>query len=123
MRICEIISHVDLIDPNQFDAKTKIIWLSDLDRRIFDSVVMSHEHEPDITWTGYENVDTELLIPEPYARDCYEAYLRAKIAASNLEAVRYNQHMTMFNSAYQQFVNYYNRTHMPLSVSGNRFKF
>lgn len=123
MKVGEIIDLVDMAEPNHYDPQTKIIWLRDLDNRVFNSVVLTHEHEQGTEWTAPEELEDELLIPEPYAADCYNFYLRSKIAASNLEAVRYNQHMTMFNRSYQEFVNDYNRNHMPLSAGGNRFKF
>ena len=44
------------------------------------------------------------------------------IAAENSETQRYNKRMTMFNSAYQGWANWYNRTHMPLPRPG-RFRF
>ena len=123
MKAGDVIALVDREEPNGFDAQTKLMWINDLDNRVFLSVVLTHEHEAGLTREPIDSIEDELLIPAPYATDCYITYLRAKIAAANLEAVRYNQHMTMFNSSYQEFVNYYNREHMPLSKRGNRFKF
>lgn len=124
MRVSEIIEYVNMVDPNQFDTATKIGWLSDLDAKVFETVILTHEHEECIEYLPYTQLDDELLIKEPYAKDCYEPYLRAKMSAANLEAVRYNQHMAMFNGAYQVFTNYYNRTHRPLAAAGgNRFRF
>lgn len=123
MKVSEILSHVDGVEPNQFDAVTKIAWLKDLDSRVFEDLVLTHEHG-ELEWKAPEKLDDELLIPEPYALDCYEPYLRAKMAGSNMEAVRYNQHMVMYNTAYQVFANWYNRRYMPLSSKGgNRYKF
>lgn len=114
---------MDLADPNQFDAEVKIAWLRDLDGQIFDEVVLTHEHN-DKEYVPVSDINDTLLIPEPYAQDCYEAYLRAKMAESNLESVRFNQHMAKYNGAYQKFVNWYNRKYMPLPAKGgNRFRF
>lgn len=123
MKAGDVITQVDTENPNIFDPKTKLIWLNDLDNRIFNSVILTHEHEKDIARKAIESVGDELLIPEPYGMDCYTAYIKAKISAAYMETERHNQHMTMFNSFYQDFLNYYNREHMPLSRGGNRFKF
>lgn len=123
MKVSEVISRVDRTDPNQFDADMKIAWLSDLDGQIYDEVVLTHEHgyEP---WRAPTDINDTLLIPEPFAQDCYDAYLRAKMAEANLESVRFNQHMSRYNGAYQKFVNWYNRNHMPLPAKGgNRLRF
>lgn len=119
----EILNRVDMLDPNSFDAKIKLGWLNALDRKVFDSLIMTHRHEEGLSFEAVEDVDRELLIPEPYGMDCYVSYLRAKIAGENLEAVRYNQHMVMFNAAWQDFANAYNRTHMPIGPKENRLKF
>ena len=77
------------------------------------------------TFAGYSadtDKNTELLVPEPYAFDIYNCYLQAQIDKENGEIVKFNQNGLLFNQAHQAFVNYYNRTHMPLSV-GKRFLF
>lgn len=123
MKISEILEIVDRQDPNAFDPEQKIKWLSDLDAKVLINVILSHEHG-EMSWKAYEEneLDRELLIPEPYALDCYENYLKSKMAAANLETSRYNQLFVLFNDAYQQFCNFYNRSHRPLSPGGNRLK-
>ena len=124
MTVGEILRLVDTAEPNQFEADTKIAWLRDLDSKVFRDLVLTHEHEADLEWKAPTDINDELLIPEPYARDCYEAYLRAKIAGSNMEAVRQNQHMVMYNGAYQEYANWYNRSFRPLPAKGgNCFRF
>ena len=55
-----------------------------------------------------------LLVPEPYAMDVYNYFLQSQIDKENMETAKYNQSAALYNSAYQSFTNYYNRTHRPI---------
>ena len=57
-----------------------------------------------------------LLIPYPYD-DVYLKWLEAQIDYANGEIARYNNSITLYNSAMTAFMNYYNRTHLPLKIS------
>lgn len=61
-------------------------------------------------------LDTELLAPRPY-HNIYRHYLAAQISLQNKEMDAYNNEMTLFNNAYQTYVNWYNRTHMPVPTA------
>ena len=52
-----------------------------------------------------------LIVGAPYGEDVYYYYLQAMIAAENSETQRYNKRMTLFNAAYQEWTDFYNRTH------------
>ena len=43
------------------------------------------------------------------------------VAAENGETQRYNKRMTLFNSAYQGWANWYNRSHRPAARGGFQF--
>lgn len=121
MTAAEIIEIVDRAEPNMIDAGKKLKWLSDLDHKTFDAIAkVCKEGE----WEEYsaENIDRVLFIPDPYALDVYEPYLRSRIAADNMEAVRHNQLTVLFNSAYQEFLDWHNRNRVARQ-SGNRFRF
>lgn len=127
MTISKVLALVDEIDANTYDTKTKIGWLSKFDGRVFNDIILTHEHdlveddseegnliEP--TFPGYDeetSLDTELLIPDTYS-DVYTDYLMAMIAYSNGETERYQNSMIMFNSNYREYANWYNRTHKPI---------
>lgn len=55
-------------------------------------------------------MDTELLVPDPYT-DLYKYYLFSMIDFTNEEMDRYTNSMLMFNTSWQEFVNYWYRTH------------
>ena len=70
----------------------------------------------------YQTGEEELLVGAPYGEDLYYYYLQAMIAAENSETQRYNKRMTMFNSAYTGWADFYARTHRPLRA-GTHFVF
>ncbi len=124
MNVGEIIEYVDMVEPNGFDAAVKIAWIRDLDMKVRDEIILRHEGAPAEAWSPPHDINDILLIPEPYARDIYEYYLRGKIAAANLEDVRYNQHSIMFNAAYLDYAKWYKRNHLPLKPTvGSRYRF
>ena len=115
MTVSEAISRVDNLKPNQFDNTTKTRWLSELDMRIHKEIILTHEHESPIDFNGYDNEDgsMKLLAEDPYS-DLYIQWLFAKIDYNNGEFDRYANSYIMFNNAYADYANMYNRTHMPL---------
>lgn len=116
MTIQEAIATVDKLKPNQYDAQTKINWLSKLDGMIFKEVIMTHVHHCHQHFEGYEHAaeDTELLVPYPYDEDVYNYFLQSMIDKENGEMAKYNQSATLYNNAYKAFCNWYNRTHRPI---------
>ena len=113
MKVMDIIDRVDMMEPNQYSPEQKIRWLSTLDGKIFEEVIRTHEGQTVENFTPYVNGNEELIIGDPYGEDIYYNYLQMKIAQENSEANRYNRRATMFSSLYQEWVNYYNRTHLP----------
>jgi hypothetical protein len=112
MTVGEIIAEVDDLKPNTFDVAMKIRWLSQLDGKVYNDVICTHEADEKTKYHGHEEVSEELLVRDPYT-DIYRYYLYAMMDYSNEETERYQNSMLMFNNAYQAFCNYYNRTHKP----------
>lgn len=119
MTIRECIDTFDRINPNQYEEDTKIKWLSNLDQRIFNDIIMTHElTEEEMNQTTLlvfqpytsENIMKELLVPAPYD-EVYTAYLTMKVDEADKETSRYNNSLTLFNAYYDSFDGYYNRTH------------
>ena len=72
----------------------------------------------------YTSAADELIILDPYGSQIYLHWLQAQIASENSEIAKYNQQMALYNTAYQTFCNYINRTYMPKRPhGGNRFHF
>ena len=131
MKISDILAKVDELKPTTFDDNTKIDWLSELDGRIFNTVIMTHVHDliktivvdeetgeereelVEPTFTAYTSEDQELILDDIYA-DVYRHYLYAMMEYATGETERYQNSMLMFNSKYQEFCNWYNSTHLPI---------
>ncbi len=122
MKAMDMIERVDLLEPNDYGPEQKLQWLSTLDGKAFREVIETHEDGVTDTLPVYVNGDEELLIEDPFANDIYYYYLQAMIAAENSETQRYNKRMVMFNAAYQEWTNWYNRTHKP-KRAGTHFRF
>lgn len=119
MTIIEIITDVDALKPNGYEQLFKIQWLSQLDGRVKQDIIDTHEGGEDVSFSGYDadtSLSTQLLIPKPYD-DVYRYWLEAQIDYANGEYAKYNNSMAMFNEAYSAYERYYNRTHMPKGKS------
>lgn len=132
MTIGTAIKIVDELKPNTYSEVMKVQWLSRLDGFIHREILSTHEDNPlvsednpDGSFAGYTadtNQDTELLVPFPYDEDVYNFYLQARIDNANGETNKYNQSISLYNSAITLFQNYWNREHTPLK-KGQRFRF
>lgn len=120
MTIIEAINQVDNIKPNEYSQADKVRWLSKLDGIVKVEIIDTHEGEP-IEFNGYSESDmsVELLVKAPYD-DVYVKYLESQIDYANNEYGKYNNTSYAFNTAYEEFARYYNRTHMP---KGTKFKY
>ena len=119
MTIIEMITDVDAMKPNGYEQIYKIQWLSQLDSRIKQDIIDTHEGGEDVSFSGYNAdtpLDTKLLVQSPHD-EVYRYWLEAQIDYANGEYTKYNNSMAMFNTAYSAFERYYNRTHMPIGKS------
>lgn len=115
MTINEVITQVDDLKPNQVSEDIKVRWLSVLEGKIIDEIILTHELADRIEFNGYtiNDMETELLVPDTYA-DLYIYYVEAMIDQVNNEGARYASSMQMFNNAWQDYANYYNRNNKPI---------
>ena len=122
----EVISRVDELEPNQFSSCRKKQWLSILDGQLAKELAQSFRIEglEDRLPISYTALTDELLLPSPYGEQIYNFYLQAMFASENGESGKYNRAIQQFNSAWQQYINYVNRTTEPRAAkNGNRFRF
>lgn len=123
MTIGQALEIIDKKYPNHFDDAVKIGWLSELDGKVHAEILLTHDG--DVTaFGGYrydDDRDTTLLVPEPFAYGVYTRYLEMMIDQEYKEIERYNQSATLYNAAYLEFENWYNRTHMPRSRGAFQF--
>lgn len=125
MKIIEAIHTIDSLKHNTYSHSDKIRWLSKLDSMAKRLVIDTHEGGEAVTFTGYNadtDLDTEMLIPEPFD-EAYLRWLEAQIDYANGEYNKYNNSIDMFNTAWNAYKNWYNRTYMPLGCNMNYFGF
>lgn len=116
MTIQECIEIADSLAINQYEEFLKIVWLSEVDTKVFEDVIKKHVQDMEMNFQGYDSdtdMSTELLMPEPYS-DAYIQYLIAKINYYNGELDKYNNAAVMYNNKLSEYRSWYNRTHMPL---------
>ena len=122
MYISEAIETADKLKPNAYTREDKVKWLSDIDKQIFLEIIITHspsEESENIridSFTGYgpetDIENTKLLAPSPFD-DLYIHGLKRQIDLHNDEYSKYNNDCLLFNSAYTNFYDWYNRGHEP----------
>ena len=122
MTINEAITRINALKPNGISQDEKINWLSTLDITIKNEIIDVYEGEEIKDFTGYTSetpLTTPLIVPPPYD-EIYLYWLESKINYWNGEMGRYNNSITMFNTAYSAFERHYIKTH---KTKGKSFKF
>lgn len=116
MTIDTAIKKTDDLMPNSVEQRDKVSWLSMLDGMVYRDIWTRHaglcEREFD-RYTPDTPVDTELLIPEPYD-EIYRWFLEMHICDVNGEVQKYNNASAKYNTALLAYMDYVNRTHMPV---------
>jgi hypothetical protein len=123
MTIMGAINHLDAVKPNGYSQVEKIRWLSQLDGVIKTEIIDTHEGGEKITFKEYNEMTPlteELLVPHPYD-EVYIRWLEAQIDYANGEYGKYNNSITMYNTALSAYEKYYNRTHKPISKNFTNF--
>lgn len=131
MKISEAKAQLAALMPNYATDAQIVLWLSNLDRKIWHEIVkwlentaIVEEYDEDgnlITdmpepgpYALDEGAipDVTLIVPEPYS-ELYISYLAAQIDYWNGEIGRYNNNMAQYNTTYADFAAAMTRTHMP----------
>ena len=115
MTINGAITEIDALKTNTYSREDKIQWLSRLDSMVKVEIIDTHESDVPVEFEGYTAAtphNTVLLVPAPHD-EVYLRWLEAQIDYANGEYGKYNNSITMFNTVYSAYANYYNRTHMP----------
>lgn len=124
MTIIQAIAEVDSLVANIRSQEDKIRWLSRLDWTIKKEIIEVHHGTDGAAFTGYDgqtDLHTTLLVPPPYD-EIYVRWLEAQIHYYNGENERYNEAIAMYNNAFDDYADYYKRTHKPAG-HGSRFLF
>lgn len=115
MTMMEAIGRLDALRHNTFSQEEKIQWLNQVDSLVYQEVISTHEGACDFRpYDAQTPLEQTLLVPSPYD-ELYLHYLEAQMDYYQGETDRYNRAMGMFQSVLTAYINYYNRTHLPLS--------
>lgn len=113
MRGIDAIDSVDTMKPNGYEFKRKLRWLEQLEKKIWHEVLATHEGNPAEEEPVIQTGEETLLISGA-DEDIYQRWLEMQIAYADDEAARYENAAALFEAAYGDWANRYNRTHLPL---------
>ena len=112
MTISAAIAACDRMRPNTFACGEKEAWLRELEARIREEIVRTHEGAEAFLAGRAQEGEDALLAPSPH-ESLYLFYLLARIDLMNGETARYNESAALFNAQYDAFSAAYNRAHRP----------
>lgn len=124
MKIIEAINRLDALKHNTYGQSDKIEWLSRLDAMVKKIIIDTHKADEELIFDGYnDNTDlsTELLVPTPFD-EVYLRWLEAQIDYHNGEYDKYNNSISLFNNAFNEYKAFYTQKHSPVRY-GTRFLF
>lgn len=117
MTIQKAIDLADSMKPNMMLQAVKIGFLSEIEGKIHEEIIMTHAHtaeeETRPVYDEETDTSTEMLVPAPYDM-VYVYWLMAQIDHLNQEMDKYNNDRSLFEDAYGNFGDYWNRTRMPI---------
>lgn len=118
MNIQTALDLADQMKPNMMTRQVKIGFLQELDQKIYREILLKHVHTQEQEVLPEYDTDTqagtELLVPDPYARELYMYWLMSNIDMLNQETDKFNNDRAMFDNAYEQMSDWWTREHMPL---------
>ena len=112
MTISADIAACDRMRPNTFAYGEKEAWLRELEARICEEIVRTHEGAEAFLAGRAQEGEDALLASSPH-ESLYLFYLLARIDLMNGETARYNESAALFNAQYDAFSAAYNRAHRP----------
>lgn len=122
MKVNEMIARVDEIRPNAFSQETKLGWMNELFAKVKEEVWDTHEEvNSEDLYVKYSKVEdeisgmSEINVPVSHL-DFVEYFLMGKIDLANADYERYSNSLVLFNTAYLNYRQWYNRNYMPKEV-------
>ena len=126
MKPSQVIEKADRNRPNMMAEQDKYDLLNEIEGRVYNEILMKHEHSDDLEKPYYEPADEndqeeteeepDMLVPDEYAR-LYVYWLYCAIDELNQEIEKYNADRALFEDAWGNFGDYWTREHMPLTAS------
>lgn len=118
MTIATAMDRIQRIKPNHYTPRDMVEWLDQLEGRVWREIVLAHRREPGTAFSGYDqdtSPDTELLVKPPYD-EIYIHWLACMIDQGNMELGKYENDRILFNNVWNDYSNWYTRTHVPIGA-------
>ncbi len=112
----EMITAFDSESENDIPKATKLRWLWQLDGTVYNDLISTHEGGQEKQTNKPEDPNRELLVEELY-NEMYLWYMRSRMHMQLGEIELYNNALALFQTCYDDYARYYNRTHMPKGES------
>ena len=117
MNIQEALDLADQMKPNMLQRNVKLMFLTEIDRIIYQELVLKHEHtaeeEKEPKYDSDTDEGTELIMPSPYDM-LYVYWLMSKIDLVNMEMEKYNNDRALFENKYGEGSDWWTRERMPI---------
>lgn len=112
MTVRECLDRVRAIPGAAADEDMMLVWLSNVEGMIFEEIISGREGAPLECFEGYTDGDGEavLLAKDPYS-EVYVYYVTAQIYLSYADMARYNNYLSLYRDAYEEFAGYWARGH------------
>ena len=118
MTVNEAIARCDEMMGDSCGREVKLRWLSDVESMVYQEIIRTHEGAYEwAAWKpfGADDGERELFAQDPYG-ELYVFYLMMRSNLLLQDMNQYNNAAALFESSYTSYADWYNRTHMPLSV-------
>lgn len=109
MKVIDLFDYVNEVKPHQYEEDVLLVWLNDLEKRIFKFYDEFEYDENNVEeYTPHTGLEEEL-----YADDIelYRYWLASKIDFANNEFTYYNNSAVLYNEEWNEFQADYGREH------------
>lgn len=106
MTVNQAISYVDSIKPNAIPQGMKLRWLSQLEGRIVEEIMLMAPAEGETYVYTSDDLGSELMVNSPHD-DIYTWWLQAQIDLANGEYDKAGNTMQMFNATWSGFLRWF----------------
>ena len=118
MTLDECMARVDRMKPSAFPPEEKAAWLLGLEQQMVEGFYPRYVEVGPIGPSSYpEGRDVPLRASGPW-EELYVHYLGAMVDYHHQDANAYNDAMSLFNAASDEYRKHYHRTHTPRSSGG-----
>lgn len=124
MTLQRVLDKTDELKSSDMSRDTRIEFINEVEGKIHAEIIMVNAHlasaeECPVYSTEMENetledTETELLVPAPWDM-IYVYWLMCQIDLQNREMESYNNDRALYENAWEEFANYWRRTHMPIT--------